>query len=109
MQQEQLRVYADKALTAGLTVVAVLYAFGRRAGAYYFANQTEINEDLRVFWSAVVEGTKRAYSATYELGADARVLYEENKGPVSERLNAVYNYATDGYTQVVAWVQDRIG
>ena len=109
MQQEQVRVYVDKALTAGLTVVAVLYALGQRAVAYYVANQTEINEDLRVFWSAVVEGTKRAYSATYQLGGDARVLYEENKGPVGEKLDTVRTYATDGYTQAVAWVQDRIG
>lgn len=105
--KEKAPVYADKALTVVLTAVAVVYTLGKKAGGYYFANREEINEDLRVFAAAVVEGTKNAYNFTYQLGADARVAYEENKEPIKAQLDSLYRYIMDGYGYSVAWLQDR--
>jgi len=105
--KEKAPVYADKALTVVLTAVAAVYTLGKKAGGYYFTNREEINEDLRVFAAAVAEGTKNAYNFTYQLGADARVAYEENKEPVKARLNSLYRYIMDGYGYSVAWLQDK--
>ncbi|QIN96720.1 hypothetical protein [Synechococcus phage S-N03] len=105
--KEKAPVYGDKALTAVLTAVAVVYALGKKAGGYYFANREEINEDLRVFAAAVVEGTKNAYNLTYQLGADARVAYEENKPAVKEALDKAYAHSMDRYNEARCYLEER--
>ena len=104
--KKQLPEVADKALTVLLTSVATIFVLGKKAGKAYFDNREEVNEDLRVFAEAVVEGAKRAYTTAYQLGAEARVAFEDNKPAVEEALDKVYCVSMDSYNTVRCYLED---
>lgn len=104
--KEKARVYGDKSLTFVFVTVAFIYVMGKKTGSYYFNNQEVIHEDLRIFFNAVVAGTKNAYRATYQLGSDFRVFYNDNYPTIRETVTNLDRKVMDGYGYTVACLQD---
>ena len=102
--QEQV---IQRTTTAALTAVAVVYTLGERAGKYYFANQEQIHEDFAVFVAAVRTGLSTAYNVTYQLGADARVLYSEYYPVVAPRVESLYNRAVVWHNEVSDYLRGK--
>lgn len=105
--RQEAPVVADQAVVALLTTVAVLYSLGRRVGSAYFANREEVDTSVREFATAVVTGTKVAYSTAYQLGVEARDFHEEHLPAVRARLDQAYAYTMDLYNSGITYLEDR--
>lgn len=105
INREQL---LQNTITGLLTAVAVVYAAGKRAGAYYFENQEEINADLATFVAAVRTGFVAAYQTTYQLGADARVAYSKTYPVVAPKVTELYNKALVCHNGVSDYLRSKL-
>lgn len=105
IDREQL---LQNTVTGLLTVVAVIYAGGQRAGAYYFENQEEINADLLVFLAAVKTGFVNAVRATRQLGRDARVAYDENYPVVAPKVVALYEQVKVRHNELSDYLRAKL-
>ena len=105
INREQL---LQNTVTGLLTVVAVIYAAGERTGAYYFENQEEIHEDLRVFFDAVKTGTSNAVSVTLQLGRDARVAYDELYPVVAPKVVALYKQVKVRHNELSDYLRAKL-
>ena len=95
-------------ITTALTAVAVIYALGERAGKAYFTNQEQVHSDLATFAAAVRTGAVTAYNVTYQLGANARVLFNEYYPVVAPRVTALYNRTVVLHNEVSDYLRGKL-